>query len=119
MLAREPDAGNPHVRFDEGSVETGAMARLFRHRQTKGAETDTSDLTSTAPHFYSTRKTVAQGRPGVLGCTCGTCRLHFVRRRATGVSRRPAFPVPSVEEGQPNQQLGRHQRREEAKPCPW
>jgi hypothetical protein len=41
-------------------------------------------------------QTVAQGRPGVSGCTCGTCRLHFVRRRATGVSRRPAFPVPSV-----------------------
>jgi len=41
-------------------------------------------------------KTVAQGRPGDLGCTCGTCRLHSFRRRAMGVSRRPAFPVPSV-----------------------
>ena len=37
MLAREPDALAAHVRFDEGSVETGITARLFRHRQTKGA----------------------------------------------------------------------------------
>ena len=54
MLVREPDALVAHVRFDEGSVETGTMARPFRHRQTKGAETDTPDLTSTAPHSYST-----------------------------------------------------------------
>ncbi|WP_316233362.1 hypothetical protein, partial [Bradyrhizobium sp. SZCCHNPS2010] len=36
-------------------------------------------------------KTIAQGRPGRSGCTCGTCRLHFFRRRAAGVSRRLAF----------------------------
>jgi len=35
-------------------VETGATVRPLRHRQTKGAETDTPDLTSTAPHSYST-----------------------------------------------------------------
>ena len=56
MLVREPDALVAHVRFDEGSVETGTMARPFRHRQTKGAETDTPDLTSTAPHSYSTAR---------------------------------------------------------------
>ena len=44
-------------------------------------------------------KTIAQGRPGVLGCTCGTCRLHFVSRRAAGVSRRLAFPAPSAFRG--------------------
>jgi hypothetical protein len=49
-----PDALAAHVRFDEGSVETGTTARPLRHRQTKGAETDTPDLTFTAPHFYST-----------------------------------------------------------------
>ena len=38
MLAREPDALAAHVRFDEGSVETGITVRLFRHRQTKGAD---------------------------------------------------------------------------------
>jgi len=37
VLAREPDALAAHVRFDEGSVETGITVRLFRHRQTKGA----------------------------------------------------------------------------------
>src|ERR1700730_9085542 len=30
------------------------MVRLLRHRQTKGAETDTPDLTFSAPHPYST-----------------------------------------------------------------
>ena len=30
------------------------MARLLRHRQTKGAETATPSLTFTAPHSYST-----------------------------------------------------------------
>ena len=37
---REPDALVAPVRFDEGGVETGPAARLLRHRQTKGAETD-------------------------------------------------------------------------------
>ncbi|MGJ5047096.1 hypothetical protein ACQR09_08505 [Bradyrhizobium oligotrophicum] len=49
-------------------------------------------------------KTIAQGRPGVLGCTCGTCRLHSFRRRAAGVSRRLAFPAPSAPEGEHDQQ---------------
>ncbi len=44
-------------------------------------------------------KPIAQGRPGASGCTCGTCRLHSFRRRAAGVSRRLAFPVPSVRGG--------------------
>jgi len=30
--------GDPHVRFDERGVETGASDELLRHRQTKGAE---------------------------------------------------------------------------------
>ena len=35
-------------------METRTMARSLRHRQTKGAETDTPDLTFSAPHPYST-----------------------------------------------------------------
>jgi hypothetical protein len=62
VLVREPDALAAHVRFDEGSVETGTTARLFRHRQTKGAETDTPSLTFTAPHSYSTTAL------GVIAC---------------------------------------------------
>ena len=38
-LLREPDAGNPHVRFDEREVET-EHGGLVRHRQTKGPATD-------------------------------------------------------------------------------
>jgi hypothetical protein len=44
VLVREPDAGEPQVRFDEGDVETEAMAKLLGHRQTKGAKTDKLDL---------------------------------------------------------------------------
>src|SRR5450631_2017697 len=47
-----------------GVVETGTMARLLRHRQTKEAETDRPGLTSTAPHSYSTVKTIACGNAG-------------------------------------------------------
>ncbi len=36
------------------------------------------------------------GRAGSSGWTCGDCRLHFFRRRATGISRCPAFPAPST-----------------------
>ncbi|BAM90949.1 hypothetical protein S58_49700 [Bradyrhizobium oligotrophicum S58] len=62
-------------------------------------------------------KTVAQGRPGVLGCTCGTCRLHFFRRRAAGVSRRLAFPAPSSREGETIGKTRTHRRRETASSC--
>ena len=37
-LLREPDAGNPPVRFDEREVETESRAWLVRHRQTKGPD---------------------------------------------------------------------------------
>ena len=59
-------------------------------------------------------KTIAQGRPGVPGCTCGTCRLHFFRRRAAGVSRRLAFPAPSSREGETIGKTRTHPRRENA-----
>jgi hypothetical protein len=36
-LLREPDAVNPHVRFDERGVKTEGMVQLVRHRQTKGS----------------------------------------------------------------------------------
>ena len=46
------------------------------------------------------RKAVARGRPGCLGCTCQT-RVRFFTTHCTrccGRSRRPAFPAPSVPE---------------------
>jgi len=36
----KPCAGKPHARFDEGGQEKRTMAKLMRHRRTKGAETD-------------------------------------------------------------------------------
>ena len=36
----KPCAGKPHARFDEGGLAKDSMGWLFRHRQTKGAETD-------------------------------------------------------------------------------
>jgi hypothetical protein len=73
----KPDAPNAPVRFDEGGVETGTMARLLRHRQTKEAETDRPGLTSTAPHSYSTVKTIACGNAGRFRCTrCYSCAFY-------------------------------------------
>ena len=46
--------GDPHVRFDERSVEPGATVRLVRHRQTKEAATDRPSLKPPAPHSDST-----------------------------------------------------------------
>src|ERR1700755_1765763 len=46
------------------------------------------------------RKAIARGKPGCLGCTCQT-RVHSLlpnRTRRCGRSQRPAFPVPSVQE---------------------
>jgi len=61
-------------------------------------------------------KTIAQGRPGRLGQTCGDCRLLFFCRRATGAasarpSLRPLFPrahASSINSGETH--------RENAKP---
>jgi hypothetical protein len=47
------------------------------------------------------RKTIARGKPGCLGCTCQN-RVHsfaFFRTRRCGRSRRPAFPAPSIRGG--------------------
>jgi hypothetical protein len=47
------------------------------------------------------RKAIARGKPGCLGCTCQT-RVHSSttnRTRRCGRSRRPAFPAPSVQGG--------------------
>jgi hypothetical protein len=52
------------------------------------------------------RKAIARGKPGCLGCTCQnrvhSC-LHF-RTRCCGRSRRPAFPAPSLRGGTTNLQ---------------
>src|SRR5262245_56108248 len=48
-----------------------------------------------------TVKTIARGKPGCLGCTCGSTRVLSQRifcTRDCGRSRRPAFPAPSRRE---------------------
>ena len=48
----------------------------------------------------------------MFGQTCGTCRLHFFRRRATGAaSVRPSLRPPSDFEGGRDVQLGRQAPR--------
>src|SRR6201991_4324934 len=47
------------------------------------------------------RKAIARGKPGCLGCTC-QIRVHTsatLRTRCCGRSRRPAFPAPSLRRG--------------------
>src|SRR5450755_3947103 len=93
----KPDAPNAPVRFDEGGVETGTMARLLRHRQTKEAETDRPGLTSTAPHSYSTVKPLRAGMPGDSGVLVVT-RVRSTNTKGTrgrGCNGHPAFPTPS------------------------
>src|SRR6266849_3553900 len=73
------------------------MARPLRHRQTKGAETDTPGLTFTAPHSYSTVKTIACGNAGCFRCTrLLVCVLPMQSAReaagATGTRRSPRPP---------------------------
>jgi hypothetical protein len=50
----KPCAGKPHARFDEGGLVKTTTARLFRHRQTKGAGPDKLNLTLWKPALYST-----------------------------------------------------------------
>ena len=49
-------AGKSHARFDEGGLAKAATARLLRHCQTKGAETDMPNLRSQQPALYSTQR---------------------------------------------------------------
>src|SRR5229473_2412854 len=108
-----PNAPNAQVRFDEGGVETGTMARPLRHRQTKGAETDTPGLTFTAPHSYSTVKTIACGNAGRFRCTrCYSCAFYQYKcTRGRGCNGHPAFPTPSDGRND-HAQLGRIARRD-------
>ena len=62
----KPCAGKPHARFDEGGLAKAAKARLLRHRQTKGAETDRPSLKSQQPALYSTKLEVADDEQTAL-----------------------------------------------------
>jgi hypothetical protein len=53
ILVREPDAGNPPVRFDEREVETEHGMRLLRHKR-GNPETEYVEAYPTAPPLDST-----------------------------------------------------------------
>jgi hypothetical protein len=53
-LVREPDAGNPPVRFDEREVETEHGMRLLRHRR-GNPDPEYAEAYPTAPPLDSTR----------------------------------------------------------------
>ena len=53
-LVREPDAGNPPVRFDEREVETEHGMRLLRHRR-GNPDPEYGEAYPTAPPLDSTR----------------------------------------------------------------
>ena len=53
-LVREPDAGNPPVRFDEREVETEHGMRLLRHRR-GNPDPEYVAAYPTAPPLDSTR----------------------------------------------------------------
>jgi hypothetical protein len=66
---------------------------LAQHRRRRGQD-------SRSPgRARINRNTIARGRPGVFGQTCGDCRLRFFCRRATGAaSARPSLR-PHFQEG--------------------
>ena len=85
------------------------MARLLRHRQTKEAETDRPGLTSTAPHSYSTVKTIACGNAGRFRCTrCCSCAFyHYQVHTKPRVQRAPGIPHALPGGRKTNANLGR------------
>jgi len=64
-------------------------------------------------------KTIAQGRPGCFGQTCGVCRQLFCLLAGHGRGQRPAFPAPSCFRGRSAASPGRDSRRgnTDAHPC--
>jgi hypothetical protein len=64
------------------------------------------------------RKTIAQGGPGCLRQTCGTCRLHFFLQAGHGGGELPAFSAPSRISGAIIWQSSGRSCRETADACP-
>ena len=93
---RTPDDGKPRTAKSCGpgaatlALPAGACSRTTGAR--KAASPGRARIS---------RKTIARGRPGCLGCTCQN-RVHsfssFSTRRC-GRSQRPAFPAPSLRRG--------------------
>jgi hypothetical protein len=61
ILVREPDAGNPPVRFDEREVETEHGMRLLRHRR-GNPDPEYVEAYPTAPPLDSTCPDMEDGQ---------------------------------------------------------
>src|SRR5712672_2069418 len=67
----------------------------------EGAQATVSNKPGHRGEREVSRKTIAQGRPGLLRCTCGDYArvLCLFRTRGYGCIGHPAFPAPSVLRG--------------------
>src|SRR5258707_5822094 len=67
----------------------------------EGAQATVSNKPGHRGEREVSRKTIAQGRPGLLRCTCGDYArvLYLFRTRGRGCIGHPAFPAPSVYRG--------------------
>ena len=75
-LLREPDAANPHVRFDERGCGNGSMVGIVRHRQLKGSATDRSHLNHRAtPRLHTSSETAMAKIPKTPKNTARMSRL--------------------------------------------
>ena len=113
------------VRRDPGKVQSGFPARITLKSSTgRNAESVRRSRVVLAPRPWRyvggnypagnggkkgrspgrvriSRKAIARGKPGCLGCTCQT-RVRFFSTHCTrrcGRSRRPAFPAPFAQRG--------------------
>ena len=79
----KPDAGKPHVRFDEGETWKRSRVGLVRHRQTKGPATDRPHLHHRATSLlYQPNSTCRISHDFRLARFCHFSRLiSFASRR--------------------------------------
>ena len=88
-LVREPDAGNPPVRFDEREVETEHGMRLLRHGR-GNPETEYVEAYPTAPPLDSTTLMGHYWSVCHWLCQCGIAVDHGTGR-ASGTQIQPSI----------------------------
>jgi hypothetical protein len=74
-------------RYPDAGIKSAAMLAVSRRRWWPTSPVHQGER-------QVSRQTIAQGRPGVLGCTCGSAAC-FLLHATMGASRRPVFPAPS------------------------
>src|SRR5260370_26095332 len=79
----------------------GSDAPMLASSLREGAQATVSNKPGHRGEREVSRKTIAQGRPGLFRCTCGDYArvLCLFRTRGRGCIGHPAFPAPSVSRG--------------------